>query len=145
MCLYIRIGAVCLYSVKEDALGNFFDGFGHYSSRVKKLNSLKYIFPYFLIFKHAYFTKLVVLVLSEHLFFCFLDMKCDAEQVSIVIGDVSCTDENNVNSECTFSCPYGSLNGSTTTTCTRSGNETAWSNDAPTCGKTYCIQFIRHP
>uniref|UniRef100_H2ZCL8 Uncharacterized protein n=1 Tax=Ciona savignyi TaxID=51511 RepID=H2ZCL8_CIOSA len=63
-------------------------------------------------------------------------MQCSPIQTDPAHGHVTCTDTNNVGSECTFTCDAGyHLTGQNKTTC---GTNTLWSNDPPVCVKIKC-------
>ena len=66
--------------------------------------------------------------------------KPDYSSGTVDNGDVTCTDKNNFNSTCSFSCKDGyDVSGSVNLTCTDKGT---WDSDAPTCeGKCRSIQL----
>nr|XP_026693505.1 sushi, von Willebrand factor type A, EGF and pentraxin domain-containing protein 1 isoform X1 [Ciona intestinalis] len=66
-------------------------------------------------------------------------LKCNPPQSNPTNGSVSCSDENNVNSECEFACMLGfTMVGEPITDCLMSGGVPAWTNVAPVCGPVIC-------
>ena len=75
-------------------------------------------------------------------FCCFLEVTCDPDYSSANVsnGAVSCTDKNNFNSVCSFSCNDGyDVKGNANLTCTDKGT---WDSKAPTCDGMIFIIYL---
>ena len=74
----------------------------------------------------------------------FSEVTCNPDYSSgnVTNGDVKCSDKNNFNSVCSFSCKDGyDVTGTANLTCTDKGT---WDGDEPTCvGRDSQVKFHR--
>jgi len=87
------------------------------------------------------FRKIQVASLVDVANKCFVIVFCSEALLSQ--GEVECTDSNNLNSVCTFSCKEGFvlIDGSDST-CQDTGNVARWIPNLPQCpGKVYFLSF----